>query len=106
MPNVTLARSTCEMTSHEAAEPLVALVAFVAPVESMHHVSNRWGCNLVATSRPLSGPREQATAPSTPWAERVDLQDPRKADDGSRTRDLRLGKPTLYQLSYVRAAAL
>lgn len=25
-----------------------------------------------------------------------------KADDGSRTRDLRLGKPTLYQLSYVR----
>ena len=28
-----------------------------------------------------------------------------KADDGSRTRDLRLGKPTLYQLSYVRAAS-
>jgi hypothetical protein len=28
----------------------------------------------------------------------------RKADDGLRTRDLRLGKPTLYQLSYVRAA--
>src|SRR5437763_1723122 len=27
-----------------------------------------------------------------------------KADDGGRTRDLRLGKPTLYQLSYVRAA--
>ena len=26
-----------------------------------------------------------------------------EADDGSRTRDLRLGKPTLYQLSYVRA---
>jgi hypothetical protein len=26
-----------------------------------------------------------------------------KADDGLRTRDLRLGKPTLYQLSYVRA---
>jgi hypothetical protein len=25
-----------------------------------------------------------------------------KADDGPRTRDLRLGKPTLYQLSYVR----
>ncbi len=24
------------------------------------------------------------------------------ADDGSRTRDLRLGKATLYQLSYVR----
>jgi hypothetical protein len=28
---------------------------------------------------------------------------PTEADDGSRTRDLRLGKPTLYQLSYVRA---
>jgi hypothetical protein len=28
--------------------------------------------------------------------------DAMKADDGSRTRDLRLGKPTLYQLSYVR----
>ena len=27
---------------------------------------------------------------------------PRRADDGSRTHDLRLGKPTLYQLSYVR----
>ena len=26
----------------------------------------------------------------------------RVADDGARTRDLRLGKPTLYQLSYVR----
>jgi hypothetical protein len=26
----------------------------------------------------------------------------READDGGRTRDLRLGKPTLYQLSYVR----
>src|SRR5436853_2763604 len=28
-----------------------------------------------------------------------------EADDGPRTRDLRLGKPTLYQLSYVRAVA-
>jgi hypothetical protein len=26
------------------------------------------------------------------------------ADDGLRTRDLRLGKPTLYQLSYVRVS--
>jgi hypothetical protein len=34
---------------------------------------------------------------------------PRKgteADDGLRTRDLRLGKPTLYQLSYVRVVAI
>ena len=29
-----------------------------------------------------------------------------EADDGLRTRDLRLGKPTLYQLSYVRAGAI
>jgi hypothetical protein len=29
-----------------------------------------------------------------------------RADDGPRTRDLRLGKPTLYQLSYVRAGAI
>ncbi len=29
----------------------------------------------------------------------------RRANDGPRTRDLRLGKPTLYQLSYVRDAA-
>src|SRR5687767_11892531 len=29
-----------------------------------------------------------------------------EADDGGRTRDLRLGKPTLYQLSYVRAGAI
>src|ERR1035438_3773609 len=29
-----------------------------------------------------------------------------KADDGARTRDLRLGKPTLYQLSYVRAGRI
>jgi hypothetical protein len=27
-----------------------------------------------------------------------------EADDGGRTRDLRLGKPTLYQLSYVRVS--
>jgi hypothetical protein len=29
-----------------------------------------------------------------------------RADDGARTRDLRLGKPTLYQLSYVREACI
>jgi hypothetical protein len=28
-----------------------------------------------------------------------------EADDGGRTRDLRLGKPALCQLSYVRARA-
>jgi hypothetical protein len=29
----------------------------------------------------------------------------KEADDGSRTRDLELGKLALYQLSYVRVAA-
>jgi hypothetical protein len=29
-----------------------------------------------------------------------------KADDGSRTRDLELGKLALYQLSYVRAGGI
>src|ERR671922_187423 len=29
-----------------------------------------------------------------------------RADDGPRTRDLRLGKPTLYQLSYVRVGPI
>jgi hypothetical protein len=29
-----------------------------------------------------------------------------KADDGSRTRDLELGKLALYQLSYVRSEAV
>jgi hypothetical protein len=29
-----------------------------------------------------------------------------EADDGARTRDTWLGKPVLYRLSYVRAAAI
>ena len=29
-----------------------------------------------------------------------------RADDGARTRDTWLGKPVLYQLSYVRAKAI
>jgi hypothetical protein len=39
---------------------------------------------------------KEAGLPPPPFPE------PREADDGPRTRDLRLGKPTLYQLSYVR----
>jgi hypothetical protein len=35
-----------------------------------------------------------------------DAQPVLKADDGLRTRDLRLGKPTLYRLSYVRAGRI
>jgi hypothetical protein len=33
------------------------------------------------------------------------LSDEIEADDGSRTRDLELGKLALYQLSYVRSRA-
>ena len=75
-----------------------------------------------ARSMPSGGSRAQRVvsvdpaAPSTrcPSAQartgRADLQGfscslptSREADDGGRTRDLRLGKPTLCQLSYVRA---
>jgi hypothetical protein len=43
-------------------------------------------------------------SPKVPHLRRVSAKscESVKADDGSRTRDLRLGKPTLYQLSYVR----
>ena len=37
-----------------------------------------------------------------PTDEKPAITGPFQADDGARTRDLRLGKPTLYQLSYVR----
>jgi cytochrome c-type biogenesis protein CcmH len=37
---------------------------------------------------------------------RANLCNAWEADDGSRTRDLRLGKPTLYRLSYVRRALI
>jgi hypothetical protein len=42
-----------------------------------------------------------------PVVERVwpNKRDPKKADDGSRTRDLELGKLALYQLSYVRVSS-
>jgi hypothetical protein len=50
----------------------------------------------------ILGPKTQALAGKTL---RI-TANPRKADDGPRTRDLRLGKPTLYQLSYVRAGAI
>jgi hypothetical protein len=33
------------------------------------------------------------------------LREGQEADDGSRTRDLELGKLALYQLSYVRVSA-
>ena len=41
----------------------------------------------------------------TPETQRVQAK-PDEADDGGRTRDLWLGKPTLCQLSYVRAAPI
>jgi hypothetical protein len=49
----------------------------------------RYGC---PSPRPADS-RSRKVLISSPFYE---------ADDGSRTRDLRLGKPTLYQLSYVR----
>lgn len=42
------------------------------------------------------------TVPSAPSTDRDDFQGFLEADDGARTRDPWLGKPMLYQLSYVR----
>jgi hypothetical protein len=49
-------------------------------------------------------PSGRASLPATPSS--VSRHESSKADDGSRTRDLRLGKPTLYQLSYVRGGGI
>jgi hypothetical protein len=55
--------------------------------------SERWKAQEVCwPSERAADPIRSPTRPSS------------EADDGSRTRDLRLGKPTLYQLSYVRVA--
>ena len=54
---------------------------------------------MTAVSRYLRAGVEN-TKPSVFW------RPLREANDGPRTRDLWLGKPTLYQLSYVRAGAI
>ena len=59
------------------------------------------GSSPVSTTVARSGcPRPHP--PTTRHPEATDTRDFLQADDGSRTRDLRLGKPTLYRLSYVR----
>jgi hypothetical protein len=67
--------------------------------------------NGVRTDGNMAGARIEVVAELATLIARGELEipiapakrcQPRKADDGSRTRDLRLGKPTLYQLSYVR----
>lgn len=52
---------------------------------------------------PAALPLANPTTP--PCSEMIKLSDEIEADDGSRTRDLELGKLALYQLSYVRAKA-
>ncbi len=65
-----------------------------------------WAWPRSPRSTSFTGSRSEARVPARDPEERCAKcqagSKPRKADDGSRTRDLRLGKPTLYQLSYVR----
>ncbi len=94
--------------SRRTREPVTRLQADAVPARErsiMKIVQSR----RIASSQEADRCPQQlpATAPiwSTNWKARFPapfLQ----ADDGSRTRDLRLGKPTLYQLSYVRAEAI
>jgi hypothetical protein len=58
------------------------------------------GGSLAPSPRKLK-PSHRSKAASTATALR---RQGRKADDGARTRDPRLGKPMLYRLSYVREA--
>ena len=52
---------------------------------------------------PAAGVEPNSTVWLVPNIRLASLDPAIQADDGSRTRDLRLGKPTLYRLSYVRA---
>ena len=64
------------------------------------------GRTTCATERWLRGGAARHNLGAPAKHEGHDFQPFRKADDGSRTRDLRLGKPTLYQLSYVRLSCI
>jgi hypothetical protein len=58
----------------------------------------RLACLLVGLPNSSGASHEESSDPSCSPIYR----EKGEADDGGRTRDLRLGKPTLYQLSYVR----
>src|SRR5204862_8183159 len=61
---------------------------------------------VATTAAPLTVARDGCPPPrpKSPRTRKMPASRPfLQADDGSRTRDLRLGKPTLYRLSYVRA---
>jgi hypothetical protein len=59
--------------------------------------------NAAEAFGPLPGQRSDRRVVAPPARTTRLAGTTRQADDGARTRDLRLGKPTLYQLSYVRA---
>src|ERR1700738_4151055 len=65
--------------------------------------SSHANCSRMPSDSTQPGPctRVSAKLANGVW---LHLQGKTEADDEARTRDPRLGKPTLYQLSYVRAA--
>src|SRR5436305_2784107 len=88
------------MTTSRGARRLCAFVA-VRPFRPARAVAHLAVSRLFALSfAPFQADRRRRVSQTTPKPVFADLL--YEADDGSRTRDLRLGKPTLYQLSYVR----
>ena len=82
---------------------IVPPIPIVASERNWPRVVCRFGLSLIPRVRPRIGRRIERTNPVLISAHRTSHAGTRReADDGSRTRDLRLGKPTLYQLSYVR----
>ena len=61
-----------------------------------------WSLRRIRSSPEV--PQNRQVAPTEP-TEAAQVQAIGEADDGIRTRDTWLGKPVLYQLSYVRARA-
>lgn len=60
----------------------------------------RYAQTLTTKAPSAANDRRLAVTMRRPWKGRI------RADDGSRTRDLELGKLALYQLSYVRAGQI
>jgi hypothetical protein len=85
-------RSTCGSPRHGCEVALPHLGRRGAALEGALQAAHR---------AVLGGSLRRVLRPETPANARVSAQ-PSEADDGARTRDPWLGKPMLYQLSYVR----
>ena len=94
----------CRASARARAQPVVrgigvTIASLAAPVCGARVLGRRRGRPPESTSHWRS-PKACAPAPRN----HVDAGPSYEADDGGRTRDLRLGKPTLYQLSYIRVS--